>query len=80
MLKATPPGLGRRLTIEQWHYPGEVPLVEVSTKATPQTLIEVLADAVAYLRSHGLSAQGQQDPKTRKALEFFSKQRATPTA
>src|SRR5207302_4749724 len=65
VLKATPPDLGRRLTIEQWHYPGEVPLVEVSTKATAQTLIEVLADSVAYLRSHGLSAQGQQDPKTR---------------
>jgi hypothetical protein len=80
VLKHTPPDLGRRLTVEQWHYPGEVPLVELSTKATPQDVFAVLADMVAFLRSYGLSAQGTQSPKTRKALEFFAQQRALATA
>ena len=76
LLKAVPPGFGRKLTIEQWHYPGEVPLVELSTKAALGTVLEVLADSVTYLRAHGLQAEGEQEPKTRKALEFFAKQYA----
>jgi hypothetical protein len=75
VLKYTPPDLGRKLTIEQWHYPGEVPLVELSTKTTPANLVAVVTDAVAFVQNHGLTAEGEQEPKTRKALEFFSGQR-----
>jgi hypothetical protein len=79
-LKATPPGLDDRLTVEQWHYPGEVPLVEVSTKATPATVLHVVADVGAFLRAHDLSATGVQEPKTRRALEFFAKRAPGPAA
>lgn len=67
---------GRKLTIEQWHYPGEIPLVELSTKTTPDGVLQTFLEASEFLKAHGLQAQGEQEPKTRKALEFFAKQRA----
>jgi isopropylmalate/homocitrate/citramalate synthase len=54
--------------------PGEVPLVELSTKTTPQNVLQVFAEGVRFVRDHGLSASGAQEPKTRKALEFFARQ------
>jgi hypothetical protein len=72
LLKFVPEGYPNRTTIEQWHYPGQVPLVELSTKATPETVLQVAADGVSYVRGLGLSAAGSQEPKTRKALEFFA--------
>ena len=73
LLKWVPEGFSSKTTIEAWHYPGEVPLVELSTKATPQNVLGVFADAVKFFRGHGLSATGAQEPKTRKALEFFAR-------
>ena len=67
-----PKGLPNKTTIKQWHYPGQVPLVELSTKATPQNVLEMYAGAVKFVQGHGLSATGPQEPKTRKALEFFA--------
>jgi hypothetical protein len=76
LLKFIPEGFPRRATIEQWHYPGEVPLVELSTKATPQTVLEVFADWTKFAKGRGLRASGAQEPKTRKALEFYAKHHA----
>jgi hypothetical protein len=73
LVKFLPPGFSHKTTVEQWHYPGEVPLVEISTKATPQNAFHVLSDSLELLRSLGISATGVQEPKTRKALEFFSR-------
>jgi hypothetical protein len=73
LLKFVPQGYPTRTTIEQWHYPGEIPLVELSTKATPQDVLQVFAEAVKFVRGHGLTASGAQEPKTRKALEFFAR-------
>jgi hypothetical protein len=73
LLKWVPKGLPNKTTIEQWHYPGQVPLVELSTKATPQNVLEVYAGAAKFMQGHGLSATGPQEPKTRKALEFFAR-------
>ena len=73
VLKWVPDGLTNRTTIEQWHYPGQVPLVELSTKASPQNVLKVYADTTKFVAGHGLSAAGEQEPKTRKALEFFTR-------
>ncbi len=78
-LKFTPKGMPSKAVIEQWHYPGEVPLVEMSTKATPQSLIEVAASWRRFIREQGLTASGPQDPKTRKALEFYTQQLDQPS-
>jgi hypothetical protein len=76
LLKFVPEGLPRKSTIEQWHYPGEVPLVELSTKATPEHVLQVYAEGRKFVRGHGLTASGAQEPKTRKALEFFASHHA----
>ena len=72
LLKFVPTGFSRRITVEQWHYPGEIPLVELSTKTTPGNVLEVAAETAEFLRGYGLDASGAQEPKTRKALEFFA--------
>jgi hypothetical protein len=75
LLKFVPTGFGRRVTLEQWHYPGEVPLVEMSTKTTPSNAMQVASESVEFLTGLGLSASGTQEPKTRKALEFYAPKR-----
>ncbi|WP_433158349.1 hypothetical protein [Kribbella sp. CA-247076] len=73
LLRFVPGGFPQRSTIEQWHYPGEIPLVELSTKATPRTLLEAVVAWEKFVRAHGLTATGPQEPKTRRALEFYVK-------
>jgi hypothetical protein len=73
VLKWVPEGLSNKTTIEQWHYPGQIPLVELSTKATPENVLKVYADTTKFVADHGLSTAGAQEPKTRKALEFFTR-------
>lgn len=73
VLKFVPDGFSQKMTIEQWHYPGQVPLVELSTKAAPLDVLRVHGEAIELLRRHGLRATGEQEPKTRKALEFFAR-------
>src|SRR5262245_31181847 len=75
LLKFVPTGFARRVTLEQWNYPGEVPLVEMSTKTTPNKAMQVASEGVEFLSGLGLSASGTQEPKTRKALEFYAPKR-----
>ena len=77
-LKAVPPGFGHRLTIEQWHYPGEVPLVELSVKGLPKDVTGLLGEARAFLAAHDLAVTGPQEAKTRTALEFFAARATGP--
>ncbi|TWD80050.1 hypothetical protein FB561_1122 [Kribbella amoyensis] len=73
LLKSFPEGFDWRTTIEQWNYPGEMPLLEMSIKTEPQGLIDAVVDWRAFVRKHGLTATGPQEPKTRRALEYFVK-------
>jgi hypothetical protein len=73
LVKLTPRGLKRRLTLEEWHYPGETPIVEISTKATPHHAFEVFNESTAFLRIHGLSVSGVQESKARRALELYAR-------
>jgi hypothetical protein len=75
LIKAVPLGYSRKLTLEIWHFPGELPLVELSTKGTPTDIFVVRKEILEYLGSRGLKATGEQEPKTRKALEFFAAHR-----
>ena len=71
-LKFALPGHPRKFTLEHWQYPGESPLVELSTKSTPAEVFNVVGEVVGFLRDKGLRPTGTQEPKTRKALEFYS--------
>ncbi|HSF62722.1 MAG TPA: hypothetical protein VLA69_13575 [Gaiellaceae bacterium] len=72
-LKYTPKGLGRRLVAELWLYPDDTRILELSTKCTPEEAFDVAARARAFLGERGVSLAGDQQTKTRAALEFFAR-------
>src|SRR5262245_6039932 len=72
-LRFTPEGLGRRLVAEMWFYPDGSRVLELSTRAETSEAFEVAALARAYLTERGVDLSGEQETKTRKALEFFAK-------
>jgi hypothetical protein len=73
-LKSPSAGLGRPLVSELWLYPDGSRILELSTKCAPSEGFQVAADARAFLVARGIDLGGEQETKTRKALEFFSKQ------
>jgi len=71
-LKFTPPDYERRLVAEVWLYPDESRILELSTKCATNEAFQVAAEGRAYLAERGVSLAGEQQTKTRKALEYFS--------
>src|SRR5262245_21986101 len=72
-LRFVPEGLSRRLVAEMWFYPDGSRVLELSTRAETSEAFEVAALARAYLTERGVDLSGEQETKTRKALEFFAK-------
>ncbi len=79
-LKMVPKGIARRLVAELWLYPDNTAIFELSTKCTPIEAFQVAAEARAFLARHGIDLEGEQETKTRKALEFFSHRLSAATA
>ena len=73
-LKFEPEGYGRRLVAELWLYPDNSMILELSTKCAPSEAFQIAAETKAFLAEHGIDLSGEQETKTKKALEFFSKQ------
>ena len=71
-LKFSPKELARKLVAEMWLYPDGSRIVELSTKCAPSEAFQVAAETRAFLSGRGVSADGEQQTKTRKALDFFS--------
>jgi len=71
-LKGTPAGFDRRLVVELWLYPDGTRILELSTKCAPSEAFQVAAEARAYLTGAGVDLGGDQQTKTRTALEYFS--------
>jgi hypothetical protein len=46
------------------------PIFELSTKCLPSEAFQVAAAARVYLAEHGIDLSGEQQTKTRTALEF----------
>jgi hypothetical protein len=70
--KVTPPDLGQRLVAELWLYPDGSRIVELSTKCLPGQGMDVGVAVRDYLEANGLDLHGEQQTKTKTALEFFS--------
>ena len=64
----------RRLVAELWLYPDNSMLLELSTKCLPGEAFQVAAETKGFLTQHGIDLSGEQATKTRKALQYFSKQ------
>jgi hypothetical protein len=67
-----PPAYARKLVAELWLYPDGSRILELSTKCRPGETFQVAVESRAYLESHGLDLSGDQQTKTKTALEFFA--------
>jgi hypothetical protein len=79
-LRFSPKGMDRRLVAELWNYPDYSRILELSTKAAPSEAFQVAAEARAFLAERGVDLGGNQETKTRTALEFFSQRLAADAA
>ena len=71
-LKLHPPELRMRLIAELWFYPDGSRIVELSAKAPPSDAFQAAAELRAFLAAKGLDVSGEQQTKTKAALEFFA--------
>lgn len=71
-LKFNPAELGRRMVAEMWLYPDGSRILELSTKCAPFEAFQVAAETRVYLGEHGVDLSGEQQTKTKRALEFFA--------
>jgi hypothetical protein len=72
-LKFSPAGYGRRLVAELWFYPDGTRILELSTKCAPGDGFQVAAETRAFLAKKGVDLYGEQQTKTKTALEYFSR-------
>jgi hypothetical protein len=77
-LKFDPEGMDRRLVGEMWLYPDGSRVLELSTKCEPGQAFQVAAELRAFLAARGVDRSGEQQTKTKKALEFFAGQLRGP--
>ncbi len=75
-LRFEPPSLGRKLVAEMWIYPDGSRILELSTRAATNEAFQVAAETRAFLVERGVDLSGEQETKTRKALEYFARERA----
>ena len=71
-LKYQPEGFARKLVGEMWLYPDDRWILELSTKCLPSEAFQVTGEARAFLTERGVTLGGEQQTKTRTALEFFA--------
>ena len=71
-VRFVPPELAHKLVAELWLYPDGGRIFELSTKCAPTELMDVYTNVRHYLIEHGVDRHGEQQTKTKRALEFFA--------
>jgi hypothetical protein len=71
-VKWQPRDFSRKMVAEMWLYPQGDRIFELSTKCLPSEAFQVAAEGRVYLGEHGIDLSGEQQTKTRTALEFFA--------
>jgi hypothetical protein len=74
-LRFTPEELGRRLVAELWLYPDGSRVLEISTRCGTDETFQAAVEARSFLASKGVDLSGEQETKTRKALQYFTTSR-----
>jgi hypothetical protein len=64
--------LNRKFVAELWLYPDGSRILELSTKCTPSNAFQVAAETRNFLTQQGVDLTAEQQPKTNKALKYFS--------
>jgi hypothetical protein len=55
-------------------YPDNSMILELSTKCAPSDAFQRVAELRAFLMQRDIDLSGEQETKTKKALQFYSKQ------
>jgi hypothetical protein len=71
-LKFAPPQLARKLVAEMWIYPDGSRILELSTKCAPSEAFQAAAETRGFLAAEGIDLSGEQQTKTKAALQYFS--------
>jgi hypothetical protein len=71
-IKWQPEEIDRKIVAELWNYPDGTRILELSTKCAPHEGVQVAAETRAYLGERGINLNGEQQTKTRTALEYFA--------
>ena len=64
--------LDRRLVVELWLFPDGSRNLEISAKASPAEAFQFAAELKKFLADRGIKLTGNQQTKTRAAMEFFA--------
>jgi hypothetical protein len=75
-----PEGYKRKLVGEVWLYPDNSQILELSTKCAPSEALEVAFQTRRFLEKRGIDLEGEQETKTKRALEFFAGALSAPAA
>jgi hypothetical protein len=78
--KEEPEEFGRKIVGEMWLYPDGSRILEISTKCLPAETFTVAAEARVLLSTRGIVLGGEQQTKTRTALDYFAAQLAEARA
>ena len=71
-LRFVPADLQRKLVAEMWFYPDGSRVLELSTRCATTETFGAAAEVRAFLAAHDVDRSGRQEPKTRRALEYFA--------
>ena len=74
VLKLKLPGatFSRRIVVEMWLYPDGSRILELSAKSSPDDALEAGVELRAFFEGKGINTSGQQQTKTRTALDFYA--------
>lgn len=79
-LRFSPPDYTRgRLVAELWLYPDGSRILELSTKCAPADAITTALEVRSFLEARGVDLGGDQQTKTKTALEYFAGEIASAT-
>jgi hypothetical protein len=72
-LKMLPKEFPRKLVAELWVYPDGSRILELSTKCAPRDAFNTALESRVFLEKQGIDLSGEQQTKTKTALDYFSK-------
>lgn len=71
-LSFRPEDYDRKLVAEMWSYPDGSRILELSTRCAPADMLAVAVETRLFLHERGVDVTGEQQTKTRTALEYFA--------
>jgi len=77
-LKFAPQGQDARLAAEMWLYPDGSRILELSTRCAAADAVMTAVRTRAFLEARGVDLTGEQQTKTKTALEFFASEVGAP--